>query len=47
MEDRLAIALAGLWRDVLNDPSGVDIDAAMERRLVPLAKRLDLVLGQA
>ncbi len=47
MEDRLAIALAGLWRDVLNDPSGVDIGAAMERRLVPLAKRLDLVLGQA
>lgn len=47
MEDRLASALAGLWRDVLNDPSGVDLDAAIARRLDPLAKRLDLVLGQA
>lgn len=47
MEDRLANALAGMWRDVLNDPSGVDLDAAMARRLDPLAKRLDLVLGQA
>lgn len=47
MEDRLANALAGLWRDVLRDPSGVDLDAAIARRLDPLAKRLDLVLGQA
>lgn len=47
MEDRLANALAGLWRDVLNDPSGVDLDAAINRRLVPLGKRLDLVLGQS
>lgn len=47
MEDRLANALAGLWRDVLNDPSGVDLDASIARRLDPLAKRLDLVLGQA
>jgi hypothetical protein len=47
MEDRLASALAGLWRDVLNDPSGVDLDGAIARRLDPLAKRLDLVLGQA
>lgn len=47
MEDRLVNALAGLWRDVLNDPSGVDLDAAMARRLEPLAQRLDLVLGQA
>lgn len=47
MEDRLTNALAGLWRDVLNDPSGVDLDAAMARRLDPLAKRLDLVLGQS
>lgn len=47
MEDRLANALAGLWRDVLNDPSGVDLDAVIARRLEPLAKRLDLVLGQA
>jgi multiple sugar transport system substrate-binding protein len=46
MEDRLANALAGLWRDVLNDPSGVDLDAAIVRRLEPLGKRLDLVLGQ-
>lgn len=47
MEDRLAAALAGLWRDVLYDPSGVDLDAAISRRLVSLGKRLDLVLGQS
>lgn len=46
MEDRLANALAGLWRDVLHDPSSVDLSAAVARRLEPLAQRLDLVLGQ-
>lgn len=47
MEDRLTNALAGLWRDVLNDPSGVDLQSAVARRLEPLAQRLDLVLGQS
>jgi multiple sugar transport system substrate-binding protein len=45
MEDRLTTALAGLWDDVLEDP-GADLDALISRRLEPLAKRLDLVLGQ-
>jgi multiple sugar transport system substrate-binding protein len=46
MEDRLTTALAGLWRDVLADPQA-DLDGLISRRLEPLAKRLDLVLGQA
>ncbi len=46
MEDRLSLALAALWGDVLADPEG-DLDEVIRRRLEPLAKRLDLVLGQA
>ncbi len=46
MEDRLTTALANLWTDVLADPDA-DLAAAIYRRLEPLAKRLDLVLGQA
>jgi multiple sugar transport system substrate-binding protein len=45
MEDRLTTALAGLWGDVLKDPDA-DLQALIGRRLEPLAKRLDLVLGQ-
>jgi multiple sugar transport system substrate-binding protein len=46
MEDRLTTALAALWNDVLADP-GADLEALIQRRLEPLAKRLDLVLGQS
>lgn len=45
MEDRLSTEFAGLWDEVLNSPQ-LDLDAAIARRLEPLARRLDLVLGQ-
>jgi multiple sugar transport system substrate-binding protein len=46
MEDRLTTALAGVWADVLAGAEA-DLDGVIRRRLEPLAKRLDLVLGQA
>jgi multiple sugar transport system substrate-binding protein len=46
MEDRLTIELSTLWDQVLADP-GLNLDAAIAKRMEPLAKRLDLVLGQA
>jgi multiple sugar transport system substrate-binding protein len=46
MEDRLTLALAAVWGDTLADPEA-DLDGLISRRLEPLAKRLDLVLGQA
>jgi multiple sugar transport system substrate-binding protein len=46
MEDRLSTALAELWAEVLADPD-LDLDAAVAAKMEPLAKRLDLVLGQA
>ena len=46
MEDRLTNELAALWKDILAQPD-MDLDAAVARHLEPLAKRLDLVLGQA
>lgn len=45
MEDRLTGVLGALWAEVLNTPS-LDLEAAIAKRLEPLAKRLDLVLGQ-
>ena len=45
MEDRLTGVLGALWAEVLNTPS-LDHEAAIAKRLEPLAKRLDLVLGQ-
>ncbi len=45
MEDRLSLALAAVWGDVLADPEA-DLDELIRRRLEPLAQRLDLVLGQ-
>jgi len=45
IEDRLTNELAELWDDVLRDPDS-DPDAAISRRLIPLANRLDLALGQ-
>jgi multiple sugar transport system substrate-binding protein len=45
MEDRLTRELHALWADVLNNP-GLDLDAAIAKRLEPLAMRLDLVLGR-
>jgi multiple sugar transport system substrate-binding protein len=44
MEDRLTRALKALWDEVLTEP-GLDLDAAIQRHLEPLAMRLDLVLG--
>lgn len=44
MEDRLTRVLKALWDEVLTDP-GLDLDAAIQRHLEPLAMRLDLVLG--
>ena len=35
----------GLWAETLADP-GLDLEAVVRRRLEPLARRLDLVLGQ-
>ncbi len=45
MEDRLTTELSGLWKNALAQPD-VDLDGLIVRRLEPLAKRLDLVLGQ-
>lgn len=45
MEDRLVNAFAALWRQILADPA-LDLAAAIRKQLEPLAKRLDLVLGQ-
>jgi multiple sugar transport system substrate-binding protein len=45
MEDRLTRELSALWAEALVDP-GLDLEAAIARRLGPLALRLDLVLGQ-
>jgi multiple sugar transport system substrate-binding protein len=44
MEDRLTRELKALWDEVLADPN-LDLEAAIARHLVPLAMRLDLVLG--
>jgi len=46
MEDRLTTEFAYLWEEVLNDPN-LNLEALIARRLEPLARRLDLVLGQA
>ncbi len=46
MEDRLTNELSALWSEVLQNP-GLALDAAIEKRLDPLARRLDLVLGQS
>lgn len=46
MEDRLTTALSALWSEVLAAPN-LDLDAAIAKKLEPLARRLDLVLGQA
>jgi multiple sugar transport system substrate-binding protein len=46
MEDRLTTALSMLWAEVLQTPD-LDLDRAIAKRLEPLAKRLDLVLGQS
>jgi multiple sugar transport system substrate-binding protein len=46
MEDRLTHEFAALWKDILAQPDLV-LDDAIARHLEPLAKRLDLVLGQA
>jgi multiple sugar transport system substrate-binding protein len=45
MEDRLTRELSALWGDVLANPA-LDLEAAISKRLEPLAMRLDLVLGQ-
>ena len=45
MEDRLTRELGSLWTDVLSNPA-LDLEAAISKRLEPLAMRLDLVLGQ-
>ncbi len=46
MEDRLTTALHALWSEVLANPD-LDLDAAIAKHLEPLARRLDLVLGQS
>jgi len=45
MEDRLTTEFSLLWKEILANPE-IDIEAAIAKRLEPLAKRLDLVLGQ-
>jgi multiple sugar transport system substrate-binding protein len=45
VEDRLSTELSHLWADVLADPD-LDLDAALTRRLEPLAHRLDITLSQ-
>lgn len=43
--DKLTLELGALWTDVLSQPN-LDLGAAIQRRLEPLAKRLDLSLRQ-
>jgi multiple sugar transport system substrate-binding protein len=45
VEDRLLLALAQLWEDVLARP-GQDLDAIIAEHLDPLAQRLDIILAQ-
>jgi multiple sugar transport system substrate-binding protein len=45
VEDRLVLALAQLWEDVLARP-GQDLDAILVEHLDPLAHRVDLMLAQ-
>jgi multiple sugar transport system substrate-binding protein len=45
MEDRLTNVLAAIWADVLKTPDA-DLEPIITRHLEPLARRLDLVLGQ-
>ncbi len=45
MEDRLTNEFAALWKDSFTQPDQA-LEAVIARRLEPLAKRLDLVLGQ-
>jgi multiple sugar transport system substrate-binding protein len=46
MEDRLASSFAAIWADAFKTPDP-DLDAIISRHLEPLARRLDLVLGQS
>ena len=46
MEDRLTNEFHAIWQEVLSYPS-LDLDSLITKRMEPLAKRLDLVLGQA
>ena len=46
MEDRLSTEFAVLWQEFSDDPK-LDLNAALARRLEPLAKRLDTILAQA
>ncbi len=46
IEDRLTMAFGTLWTEVLSS-SDLDLESAIGRRMDPLAKRLDLVLGQS
>ncbi len=46
MDDRLTSVYASIWKDILENPE-LDLEAALGRRLEPLAQRLDLVLGQS
>jgi multiple sugar transport system substrate-binding protein len=46
MEDRLTSALSAIWTETLNTPDP-DLEIAIAKRLEPLARRLDLVLGQS
>jgi hypothetical protein len=46
MEDRLATEFAAVWQAFFDQPT-LDLVAALERRLQPLARRLDQLLAQA
>ena len=46
MEDRLTNEFAALWKDLLAQPN-LPLAAAVAKRLEPLSKRLDLVLGHS
>ncbi len=46
IEDHLAIEFGELWNEVLTTPQ-LNLDAAIARRVEPLASRLDLALEQA
>ena len=45
MEDRLAAEFGAVWAELYADPK-LDLITALQRRLEPLARRLDQVLAQ-
>jgi hypothetical protein len=44
VEDKLRVGLSSIWADLFVDPNQ-DLDACIHKHLDPLAKRLNITLG--